>query len=256
MLTSFISGGTEYSLEDFYFFEKSLQGIGNYPVFNYLNSAALTAGSDYKGSIGMERVITVAGIIACNDFEQELSLFNDLILLWFKKPVTLILDNGRRIEVFYAGGLEGDLDMQNAGIPIMAKFIAPHPFFYLPPLQETSIPNIPADVSLSNGNAPSFPIIEISGTGGAIESITNLTIDKEIVFDEMMDLIPNEKITIDLNPNSKTIFSSTRGNMFPRLDPSSNINTFNIAPGNNDLQANFSSATVVVKWYLCYGGGN
>lgn len=256
MISSFISDSTEYSLEDFSFFEKSLQGIGNYSVFNYLNSTALPVGSEYKGSIGMERIITVTGVIACNDFEQELSIFNDLILLWFKKPLTLILDNGRRIDAFYAGGMEGNLDAQNAGIPFAARFIAPHPFFYLPPLQETSIPNIPADVSLNNGNAPSFPIIEISGTGGAIESITNLTIDKEIVFDEMMDLIPNEIITIDLNPNAKTIFSSARGNMFPRLDPSSNINTFNIAPGNNDFRASFSSATVVVKWYPCYGGGN
>lgn len=92
----------------------------------------------------------------------------------------------------------------------------------------------------NQGNVDAFPRIAIEnvdGTGRGINlyQIRNETTGREIVFDPTLGIRDGERITINLTPTIKSVMSSLRGEIFELVLPSSDLATFALQPGNNDV---------------------
>jgi len=129
-----------------------------------------------------------------------------------------------------------------------------------------------ADVSQLNsvtnaGSAKVFPkfVFERSGgTSATLESIINHTTGDQLLFNHPMQ--DGERLTIDLTPGNKTFktrIGSTEGNALNDLLGNSDISTFGLAPGTNQIEVYISAAgsptiTAFIQWeteYVSIDGG-
>ena len=115
----------------------------------------------------------------------------------------------------------------------------------------------------NEGTADSYPRFSIKRTGGTsakLQSIVNATTGDQLLFD--WDLLDGEEITIDLTPGRKTIISSFSGNAINQLLINSDISTFRLIPGTNDIRLYITDSgtptmTAFIQWeeqYLSAGG--
>ena len=99
--------------------------------------------------------------------------------------------------------------------------------------------------SVSNsGTATAFPTIKVSGCGVFYE-IENLTADTRLIT--QIDLAASETLTFDLE--RKEYRSDFRGNLLNFLHPGSNLTSWRLLPGVNQVSvANIDTASVVLFW--------
>ena len=85
------------------------------------------------------------------------------------------------------------------------------------------------------GSADAYPVIRVNGPG-VLRTIDNLTTKQGIYF-EALTLMPGEQLTFDLRPGRKTLRSSFRGRMDGHILAGSDLATFMLAPGDNEIAA-------------------
>jgi hypothetical protein len=101
----------------------------------------------------------------------------------------------------------------------------------------------------NDGTVKAFPKIVIENTDGAgrgmfVQQIRNETTGLELVLDGFA-LRDGEVLTIDLRPVSKSVVSSTRGDTFDAIQPSSDFGSWVLESGGNDVSFFVTSAVAV-----------
>ncbi len=100
-------------------------------------------------------------------------------------------------------------------------------------------------VITNNGTAQTYPILTASApttTSAQLVQLVNYTTKDAIYFN--LTLQPREIVTLDLRPGVKTLTSNFRGNIINTITPGSNVATWRLLPGNNN-----------VSFFLTSGGG-
>lgn len=106
----------------------------------------------------------------------------------------------------------------------------------------------------NEGTAKTYPKFTISRSGGTtakLQSIRNLTTGHALLFDWALQ--DGETISIDLTPGQKTINSTAIGNALNKLLPSSDIGSFCLDPGENEITLYISTTgspilTALIQW--------
>lgn len=114
----------------------------------------------------------------------------------------------------------------------------------------------------NDGSADSYPKFIISragGTSATLQSIVNNTTGDELLFD--WALLDGETVTIDLAPGKKTITSSFTGNAINQLLPNSDISTWRLVPGVNDVALFISDVgsptlSAFIQWQNIYNSAD
>jgi len=89
------------------------------------------------------------------------------------------------------------------------------------------------------GTYNAYPVISITRSGGtsaALNAISNTLTGATLTFNYALG--SGETLTIDTSPGRQSITSSTSGNVYSALDPSSDFGAFFIMPGNDGSQDN------------------
>lgn len=96
----------------------------------------------------------------------------------------------------------------------------------------------------NNGTAAAYPILTACATSSStsLVQLVNYTTGEAIYFN--LPLTPNEIVTVDLRPGQKTVTSNFRGNIINAVLPSSNVATWRLLPGTNNI-----------SFWLTGGGG-
>ena len=97
------------------------------------------------------------------------------------------------------------------------------------------------------GSADAYPVITMTGPG-TIYQILNTTTGASIYFN--LTLLAGETVTLDLSPGVKTFTSSFRGNILGSILPTSDIMSFRLAPGVNNISvySSYASGTGSAAW--------
>jgi phage-related protein len=250
-MISFIINGQSYSFSTFSFVPLSVEGTGVAPVTNIYRELLL-GGAEYKGTMVNDRVLTVAGRFTCGvDFETEQRAMADLTTLLANQKVTLVSD-GKRIDAYYAGGLEGNTSSQDNGEAATLRFVALQPYWSATATQSATLGS---EVSLTNGgDGEAYPTIVLGGPG-LVTSITNATIGNTLGFSGLT-LVAGETLTIALTPTTKSIISSVKGNCFGYLLPNSLLSSFRLIPDVNTIQTAMAGTitTKTISWVERYWG--
>jgi hypothetical protein len=88
----------------------------------------------------------------------------------------------------------------------------------------------------NNGTAATYPILTAcapSSTTAALVQLVNYTTGEAIYFNTV--LAPNEIVTLDLRPGAKTLTSNFRGSIINSILPGSNVATWRLLPGANNI---------------------
>ncbi len=102
------------------------------------------------------------------------------------------------------------------------------------------------------GSAAAYPRFTITGPG-RIYSLTNWTTGEHIVFD--LVLLAGEQLVLDLRPTVKTVTSSFRGNVISAVLPGSNLASWRLVPGDNQVgllllaDSGTATATAMIQWH-------
>lgn len=92
-------------------------------------------------------------------------------------------------------------------------------------------------VNVTNaGTATAYPRVQFYRTGGTsatLRSLRNETTGQELLFN--LPLFAGETIILDLRPGAKTLTSSSRGNVLWALMPKSDLATWGLQPGVNQI---------------------
>lgn len=113
-------------------------------------------------------------------------------------------------------------------------------------------------MATNNGSATTYPIFKATGPG-RIYHLINHTTGDEIYFD--LTLNSGEEVILDLRPGKKTFVSTFRGNIIHTILPGSDVATFRLTPGENNISILVSdaSATAFLTWderhWSADGGG-
>jgi hypothetical protein len=94
----------------------------------------------------------------------------------------------------------------------------------------------------NNGTANAYPILSCSGPGRLYE-LYNATTGEGIWFN--LDILRGEVVTLDLRPGQKTFTSSIRGNIISTVLPGSEVSTWHLAPGANNVNLFIDSASAL-----------
>jgi len=100
-------------------------------------------------------------------------------------------------------------------------------------------------MATNNGSAKTYPIITITGPG-PVYKITNHTTGDEINFN--LTLVAGETATLDLRPGHKTLISTFRGNIINTILQGSNVGSFRLDPGSNDVSILAPGCTIAMRW--------
>lgn len=108
---------------------------------------------------------------------------------------------------------------------------------------------VPAVTTVTNpGSAEAYPVFHITGpsSGTAVLfSIENLTTGQEIIFDQFV-ISAGEVVEIDLRPGHKKVTTTLRGNAAYAVLPGSDLASFGLVPGDNDIAVLVPSAAEAV----------
>jgi hypothetical protein len=96
-------------------------------------------------------------------------------------------------------------------------------------------------MATNNGTATTWPVLRVTGPGRLYQMVNYTTGDK-IYFDNLV-LNSGEEVVLDLRPGKKTFVSSFRGNIIHTIRPDSDVATFALAPGENDVSILIDDAT-------------
>jgi hypothetical protein len=103
----------------------------------------------------------------------------------------------------------------------------------------------------NSGTAAAAPIIRMVGPG-TVSIIRNYTTGAAIYFNNLT-LATGEVATLNLTPGAISFTSSLRGNILNTILPGSNLTTFKILPGANQISAfvggTTSAATLIALWW-------
>jgi len=101
----------------------------------------------------------------------------------------------------------------------------------------------------NNGTTNAYPIIVASGPGRWY-SLENHTTGNTILFDLVLG--SGETASLNLMPGQKTLVSSAHGNIINKVLPGSDIVTFHLIPGDNDVTVFLNDATdsgsIIMTW--------
>lgn len=102
-------------------------------------------------------------------------------------------------------------------------------------------------MATNNGTASTYPVLIANGPG-RIYNVINHSTGDEIHFDLVLN--DGEEVTLDLRPGKKTFTSSFRGNIINTILPESDVATFRLVPGDNDISIliDDASATAFLRW--------
>jgi len=108
----------------------------------------------------------------------------------------------------------------------------------------------------NSGTLPAHPIVKFTGPG-TIYSIRNLTTGADIDFN--LTLVAGETATLDLTPGAVSFVSSMRGNILGTIIPGSDVTSFMLAVGANNITAFIAGTTdgntaAVMTWAENYAG--
>jgi hypothetical protein len=115
----------------------------------------------------------------------------------------------------------------------------------------------------SNAGTKAFPKFKLTGPG-TLWQIRNYTSGKAIYFTDLT-LLAGETAWLDLTPGQISFSSSWRGNLLYTVAPGSNLASFSLLPGNNNISAFFFGSTsaatgIFMQWPNTYwamdGGAN
>lgn len=104
----------------------------------------------------------------------------------------------------------------------------------------------------NNGTAKAYPVITITRTGGTsatIQSFINWTTGDKIIMSYAM--LDGETVTITLTPGEKSAVSSKRGNVLSRVLGQSNLMSWALAPGLNQVSSYVTgdaTVSVIYRW--------
>jgi hypothetical protein len=137
------------------------------------------------------------------------------------------------------------IDVDTPGLNIQSIYAASTGELYLG-LSSSGTASAAGITSITNnGTAIAYPILNASGPGRLYQLVNYTTKDK-IYF----DLVLNSGETIALNLKEKTFTSSFRGNIVDTILPSSNLATWKLIPGSNNisLYLDDSTASATIEW--------
>lgn len=100
-------------------------------------------------------------------------------------------------------------------------------------------------MATNNGTAKTWPVIKITGPG-PLYKITNNIIGHELNFN--LTLLTGETATLDLRPGYKTFTSTFRGNIISTILTGSDVVSFALYPGSNDVAIFAPGCTVSLIW--------
>lgn len=92
------------------------------------------------------------------------------------------------------------------------------------------------------GTADAYPVLSFTGPG-TLKTLINYTTGEEIFF--AITLIAGETATLDLTPGNISFISTFRGNILSAILPGSNLATWRLAPGANDISLLIDGTTTV-----------
>lgn len=100
---------------------------------------------------------------------------------------------------------------------------------------------------VNDSTATAYPIISASGPGRLYE-LVNYTTGDEIYFD--LTLNSGEVVTLDLRTGEKTFKSDFRGNIISAILATSNLSTWKLLPGNNNISLfiDNAAAAATMEW--------
>lgn len=84
----------------------------------------------------------------------------------------------------------------------------------------------------NNGTATAYPVFTASGPGQLYE-LSNYTTGESVFFDLILN--SGETVTLDLRPGKKTFVSDFRGNILDTVMPGSDLVTWRLLPGANNV---------------------
>ena len=101
------------------------------------------------------------------------------------------------------------------------------------------------------GSAPSYPVLTLTANNNTTSPriLTNWTTGKNIWFTDGFVLRNGETITIDFTPDNFSAVSSFRGSILNYIEPGSDLTSFALVPGVNNI--GFYAANGVTS-YLSY----
>lgn len=144
----------------------------------------------------------------------------------------------------YTSGAWTSLNLDLDGTPVVYDIMeATDGKIYVASTDSGSTSYAGSDTVANSGNTLAYPTIKVVGPG-QLTSVTNSTTGKSIYFDDLT-LQSGETITLNLNPQNLRFTStwSGRGNVLSYANPSSNLGSFYLRPGNNTINAFMSTGT-------------
>lgn len=118
---------------------------------------------------------------------------------------------------------------------------------------------VPDVTTIDNqGGAETYPTITLKRSGGTsatLLSLRNLTTGDDLWFD--LALIDQETVTIELHPDSSDILSDVRGRVARYLLRGSDLSSFRLLKGENEISALLTEAgsptvTTILRWVDAY----
>jgi hypothetical protein len=107
-----------------------------------------------------------------------------------------------------------------------------------------------AGAVVNTGRAQVYPIVRMrntSGSSGTVWYLQNFTTNTAIYFD--LALLPGEVATLTLTPGARSFTSSFRSNLMSAILPGSNLATWALAPGTNNLAFYADNTGLVTSLY-------
>lgn len=240
-------------------------GTGMPPVRNITTPFALSDGAYFQRSLVRPRTFTlICGIPAesrasLHSIRSSLIEYTNRDRAATEQPCVVQYTEGSltlEIEAYYDAGLEfGEVTGHVERVPL--RFLAVSPFWRKSTQTTTSL-NFGTSIGTAanttvtnNGNARSYPVIEVTGPG-AILQIKNSTIDKTMSLSAT--LAAGEVVTFDLRPGVKTVTSNINGNMMGYLPVPGDLATWYLGPGSNTISTaiNNAGAAAEVQFYDTY----
>jgi hypothetical protein len=100
----------------------------------------------------------------------------------------------------------------------------------------------------NNGTAATYPVFTASAptsSSARLYQLINYTSGETIYFN--LGLLAGEVVTLDLRPGKKTFTSSFRGNLISTILPGSNVSTWRLLPGANNVSTWLSGGSGAAK---------
>lgn len=149
------------------------------------------------------------------------------------------------IDGYYSGGLQfASSEMGSYDQKIAAQFFCPDPTFYAQQVETETAGTGSTHNIIIEGDVQTFPVITIVNSGVVPSTpdfnITNMDTDDSIYFDgtsgsATYSLAAGDTITIDLRWGHKTVTDGSGTNLMPWIDPTGDLATFALVPGDNRI---------------------